>query len=56
MMVIYMNVSIESIQWYILTCIYVAYIETLLSAPRSTGIPPYHGKYIKPLTDRENPN
>ncbi|CEG71334.1 Putative Acyl-coenzyme A oxidase [Rhizopus microsporus] len=36
--------------------IYQTYFDTLLTAPRSTGIPPYHGKYIKPLTERENPN
>lgn len=38
----------------ILFCL--AYIETLLAAPRSTGVAPYHAKYIKPLTEVENPN
>ncbi|KAI8641874.1 hypothetical protein BD408DRAFT_345331 [Parasitella parasitica] len=36
--------------------IYQPYLETLLAAPRSTGVPPYHAKYIKPLTERENQN
>ncbi|KAG2215644.1 hypothetical protein INT46_006248 [Mucor plumbeus] len=36
--------------------IYQTYLETLLAAPRSTGVAPYHAKYIKPLTERENPN
>ncbi|CAO3662908.1 unnamed protein product [Rhizopus stolonifer] len=35
--------------------IYSTYFDTLLTAPRSTGVPPYHTKYIKPLTERENP-
>ncbi|KAI7903339.1 acyl-CoA dehydrogenase/oxidase [Cokeromyces recurvatus] len=34
--------------------IYQTYIDTLLTAPKSTGIPSYHAKYIKPLTEREN--
>lgn len=34
----------------------LAYLETLLNAPKSTGIPSYHAKYIKPLTERQNPN
>lgn len=38
------------------SCISIAYLETLLAAPRSTGVAPYHAKYIKPLTERENPN
>jgi acyl-CoA oxidase len=28
------------------------YFETLLQAPGSVGVPPYHAKYIKPLTER----
>ncbi|KAI8988537.1 acyl-CoA dehydrogenase/oxidase [Mycotypha africana] len=36
--------------------IYQPYLETLLAAPRSTGVPPYHEKYIKPLTEQESPN
>lgn len=35
--------------------IYSTYFDTLLTAPRSTGVPPYHAKYIKPLTEREKP-
>ncbi|RCH84888.1 fatty-acyl coenzyme A oxidase, partial [Rhizopus stolonifer] len=34
--------------------IYQPYFETLLAAPGSVGIAPYHAKYIKPLTDRES--
>jgi acyl-CoA oxidase len=30
----------------------LAYFETLLQAPGSVGVPPYHTKYIKPLTER----
>ncbi|ORZ14680.1 hypothetical protein BCR42DRAFT_461358 [Absidia repens] len=33
--------------------IYQTYFETLLTAPNSTGVPAYHDKYIKPLTERE---
>ncbi|KAI9360090.1 acyl-CoA dehydrogenase/oxidase [Pilaira anomala] len=36
--------------------IYQTYLETLLAAPGSTGVAPYHAKYIKPLTEQENPN
>ncbi|KAI8978653.1 acyl-CoA dehydrogenase/oxidase [Pilobolus umbonatus] len=32
--------------------IYQPYFDTLLQAPASTGVPPYHAKYIKPLTGR----
>ncbi|KAI8086146.1 acyl-CoA dehydrogenase/oxidase [Halteromyces radiatus] len=32
--------------------IYETYFETLLTAPNSTGIPPYQDKYVKPLTER----
>ncbi|CAO3599075.1 unnamed protein product [Absidia cylindrospora] len=32
--------------------IYEAYFDTILQAPNSTGIPAYHEKYIKPLTER----
>ncbi|KAF1805085.1 acyl-CoA dehydrogenase/oxidase [Mucor lusitanicus] len=32
--------------------IYQAYFETLLQAPASTGVAPYHAKLIKPLTER----
>ncbi|KAI8146665.1 acyl-CoA dehydrogenase/oxidase [Fennellomyces sp. T-0311] len=31
--------------------IYEPYLETLLMAPNSTGVPSYHAKYIKPLTN-----
>lgn len=30
----------------------IDYFETLLQAPGSVGVPPYHAKYIKPLTQR----
>ncbi|ORZ08901.1 acyl-CoA dehydrogenase/oxidase [Absidia repens] len=33
--------------------IYQTYFETILTAPNSTGIPSYHERYIKPLTERE---
>ncbi|KAI8332256.1 acyl-CoA dehydrogenase/oxidase [Chlamydoabsidia padenii] len=33
--------------------IYQTYFETILAAPNSTGIPSYHERYIKPLTERE---
>lgn len=36
--------------------LYLAYFETLLAAPGSTGVAPYHAKYIKPLTEQGNPN
>ncbi|CAO0800670.1 unnamed protein product [Mucor circinelloides] len=32
--------------------IYQAYFETLLQAPGSTGVAPYHAKLIKPLTEK----
>ncbi|KAI8075645.1 acyl-CoA dehydrogenase/oxidase [Thamnidium elegans] len=32
--------------------IYQSYFETLLQAPGSVEVPSYHGKYIKPLTER----
>ncbi|KAI8364351.1 acyl-CoA dehydrogenase/oxidase [Radiomyces spectabilis] len=32
--------------------IYETYFDTLLQAPNSTGVPSYHGRYIKPLTER----
>ncbi|CAO3649116.1 unnamed protein product [Cunninghamella blakesleeana] len=32
--------------------IYQAYFDTLLQAPKSIGVPDYHDKYIKPLTER----
>ncbi|KAI8393994.1 uncharacterized protein BYT42DRAFT_552987 [Radiomyces spectabilis] len=32
--------------------IYQAYFETVLQAPNSTGVPSYHNKYIRPLTER----
>lgn len=31
---------------------HIAYFEILLQAPGSVGVPPYHTKYIKPLTER----
>ncbi|CAO3599143.1 unnamed protein product [Absidia cylindrospora] len=33
--------------------IYEAYFDTILQAPNSTGVPAYHDKYIKPLTERQ---
>ncbi|KAI7892206.1 acyl-CoA dehydrogenase/oxidase [Mucor mucedo] len=36
--------------------IYQPYLETLIASPGSTGVPAYHAKYIKPLTEQENPN
>ncbi|SAM01938.1 hypothetical protein [Absidia glauca] len=36
--------------------IYQTYFETLLTAPNSTGIPSYHERYIKPLTERTAKN
>ncbi|KAI7853703.1 acyl-CoA dehydrogenase/oxidase [Circinella umbellata] len=33
--------------------IYEPYFETLLMSKNSIGVPSYHGKYIKPLTDAE---
>ncbi|KAI9280781.1 acyl-CoA dehydrogenase/oxidase [Sporodiniella umbellata] len=36
--------------------IYPTYLETMMLAPGSTGVPSYHAKYIKPLTSRKNPN
>lgn len=32
--------------------LHIAYFETLLQAPASTGVAPYHAKLIKPLTER----
>lgn len=32
--------------------VYLAYFETLLQAPGSTGVPAYHAKLIKPLTEK----
>jgi len=32
--------------------VYIAYFETLLQAPGSTGVAPYHAKLIKPLTEK----
>jgi hypothetical protein len=34
----------------------IGYFETLLQAPGSTGVAPYHDKYIKPLTERFEKN
>ncbi|KAG0770436.1 hypothetical protein G6F16_007453 [Rhizopus arrhizus] len=34
--------------------IYESYFDSLLLAPKSTGVPPYHEKYIKPLTEQSN--
>jgi acyl-CoA oxidase len=30
----------------------IAYFDTVLQAPGSHDVPHYHGKYIKPLTER----
>ncbi|KAI9305708.1 acyl-CoA dehydrogenase/oxidase [Cunninghamella echinulata] len=32
--------------------IYQAYFDTLLQAPKAIGVPDYHDKYIRPLTER----
>ncbi|KAG1178621.1 hypothetical protein G6F70_000203 [Rhizopus microsporus] len=32
--------------------IYQNYFDIILQAPNSTGMPPYHGKYIRPLTEK----
>ncbi|CEG64603.1 Putative Acyl-coenzyme A oxidase [Rhizopus microsporus] len=32
--------------------IYQNYFDTILQAPNSMGVPPYHGKYIRPLTEK----
>ncbi|KAI9301726.1 hypothetical protein BJ944DRAFT_233660 [Cunninghamella echinulata] len=32
--------------------IYQPYFETILQAPKSVGVPDYHDKYIRPLTER----
>ncbi|CAO3618559.1 unnamed protein product [Cunninghamella echinulata] len=33
--------------------IYQPYFETILQAPKSVGVPDYHDKYIRPLTERK---
>lgn len=45
--------SIKNIQSTNITT-HLAYFDSLLLAPKSTGVPPYHEKYIKPLTEQSN--
>lgn len=47
----YLSLLIQ-IKTLMLIPISIDYFETLLQAPGSVGVPPYHAKYIKPLTQR----